>query len=225
MAGGLVVLTVALLAAVSAVVVTEPAFGSFRAGCVAALAAPPPKRPGRKQPGVLAVWSPDQRANAQSIVDVGRQLGAPIRAQWIALATAMQESMLVNRLGGDRDSVGLFQQRPSQGWGTREQLTNPEFAAQAFYERLLALAGWEAMPLAEAAQAVQRSAFPEAYAKWEQPAADLLAESGNSVDSLVCGIATVAAGAAGVALEFADEQLGKPYQWGATAGVPQMIRV
>ena len=92
----------------------------------------------------------------------------------IAVATAMQESSLVNLTGGDRDSVGLFQQRPSQGWGTPEQLHDPTYAAGKFYDKLLTVAGWQTMPLTEAAQAVQRSAYPEAYAKWEQPATTLV---------------------------------------------------
>ncbi|GAA1403876.1 C40 family peptidase [Pseudonocardia kongjuensis] len=208
------------------IIATEPAFDvTRRPGCVATLAAPEP--PGSGEPGAGAVWSPTQRANAQAIVDTGRRMGAPARAQWIALATAMQEATLNNLSGGDRDSGGLFQQRPSQGWGTREQITDPEYAAEQFYAHLLALPGWESMPLTEAAQAVQRSAFPDAYAKWEQAAADLLAElgstaPGDSVESLVCapagagGEVPSAPGAAGAALAFAAEQLGKPYVWGAT---------
>ncbi|OLL69910.1 putative secreted protein [Pseudonocardia sp. Ae168_Ps1] len=213
------------------IVASEPAFDvARRPGCVATLT-PPPAAAGSGQPGAGAVWSAAQRANAQVIVETGQRMQAPARAQWVALATAMQESTLNNLEGGDRDSGGLFQQRPSQGWGTREQITDPAYAAEQFYAHLLALPGWAAMPLTEAAQAVQRSAFPDAYAKWEQAAADLLGELGSaapgeSVDSLVCapagapgalpGGAPAAPGVAGTVLAFAAEQLGKPYVWGAT---------
>jgi hypothetical protein len=82
---------------------------------------------------------------------------------------------LVNLSGGDRDSVGLFQQRPSQGWGTPEQLHTPTYAATAFYTRLLAVPGWQGMELTGAAQAVQRSAYPGAYAQWERSATVIVA--------------------------------------------------
>jgi murein DD-endopeptidase MepM/ murein hydrolase activator NlpD len=86
----------------------------------------------------------------------------------------MQESGLRNLPSGDRDSVGLFQQRPSQGWGTIDQLQDPAYAAGKFYERLLTIPDWHTMTLTDAAQAVQRSAFPDAYAKWEDDAAALV---------------------------------------------------
>src|SRR5690606_33373886 len=94
-------------------------------------------------------------------------LGIPDRGIVIALATAMQESELRNLAYGDRDSLGLFQQRPSQGWGTEEQVQDPRYASAAFYNQLLRTPNWEQMRLTDAAQAVQRSAFPEAYQKWE----------------------------------------------------------
>lgn len=123
-----------------------------------------------------AGWSAEQRANAATIVSVGRAMGVPDRGLIVALVTAMQESTLVNLPGGDRDSAGLFQQRPSQGWGSFDQVTDPAYASQAFFEHLLAVPGWEAMPVAEAAQRVQRSAFPSAYARWEQLATALAGE-------------------------------------------------
>jgi murein DD-endopeptidase MepM/ murein hydrolase activator NlpD len=82
----------------------------------------------------------------------------------------MQESGLRNLPGGDRDSVGLFQQRPSQGWGSPQQLQDPAYAAGKFYDKLVIITGWQQMPLAEAAQAVQVSAYPDAYARWEHDA-------------------------------------------------------
>ncbi len=108
----------------------------------------------------------DQMANAATIAAVGLTRDLPDRAVVIALATALQESELVNLDGGDRDSVGLFQQRPSQGWGTAEQIRNPRYAAAAFYNQLSRVRGWQEMRITEAAQAVQRSAFPEAYDEW-----------------------------------------------------------
>jgi cell wall-associated NlpC family hydrolase len=109
----------------------------------------------------------EQIPNAQTIVATGAGLQVPARGQTIALATALQESGLRNLSSGDRDSLGLFQQRPSQGWGTAQQILDPVYASQQFYEHLLAVPGWEQMTLTQAAQAVQRSAFPGAYAKWE----------------------------------------------------------
>ncbi|GJF01326.1 C40 family peptidase [Pseudonocardia sp. D17] len=187
--------------------------GVAATSCVAALVPPPPTGSGS-----APQWTPEQRANAAAVVGVGQSLGVPARAEWIALATAMQESSLVNLPGGDRDSAGLFQQRPSQGWGSVEQVRDPRYAATQFYTRLLALPDWDQMPLTQAAQAVQRSAFPDAYAKWEQPAADLLSTVGaGGGDGLVCsGSSTSVGGDGGPALDFARAQLGKPYVWGAT---------
>jgi murein DD-endopeptidase MepM/ murein hydrolase activator NlpD len=90
------------------------------------------------------------------------------------VATAIQESDLRNLPGGPDDSVGLFQQRPSQGWGTAAQLLDPAYAASRFYDKLLTVDGWEQLPLTEAAQAVQRSAYPDAYARHEDDATQLV---------------------------------------------------
>ncbi|MEV0430583.1 C40 family peptidase [Micromonospora sp. NPDC050495] len=124
--------------------------------------------------GGVAGWTSDQVANAAVVVDVGAQRAVPPRGWVIALATAMQESTLRNLPGGDRDSVGLFQQRPSQGWGAPARLRDPHYAAAAFYQALLAVDGWQAMALTDAAQAVQRSAHPGAYARWEDDAIALV---------------------------------------------------
>ena len=136
-----------------------------------------------------ARWDDEQMGNATTIVAVGKRLNVPPRGWVIALATAMQESSLRNLPGGDRDSVGLFQQRPSQGWGTVEQLRNPEYAAEAFYQGLLEVPDWWQLPLAEAAQAVQRSAFPDAYTQWEADAHRLAAAiTGTTPQGLtICG--------------------------------------
>lgn len=123
-------------------------------------------------------FTPTQVGNATVIVQVGQQQSVPPRGWVIAVATAMQESSLHN-LGdlGDRndhDSLGLFQQRPSQGWGTPDQLRDPKYASRKFYEGLLKVSGWQAMPLTVAAQRVQKSAYPGAYAKHEVKAARLV---------------------------------------------------
>lgn len=124
----------------------------------------------------------EQRRNAATIVSVGRTLGVPDRGIVIALAAALQESSLRNLSHGDRDSVGLFQQRPSQGWGTKAALQDPATAAELFFvgnpgktRGLLGVRGWSSMALTDAAQAVQVSAYPNEYAKWEQTARALLA--------------------------------------------------
>lgn len=120
--------------------------------------------------------------NARLIIGVGRGADLDDRAIRIALMTALQESSLRNLESGDRDSVGLFQQRPSQGWGEPSQLTDPVYAAKAFYgvnpevdnPGLNQIKGWDSMSPTEAAQSVQRSALPDAYGQWEKLADDLL---------------------------------------------------
>jgi hypothetical protein len=113
--------------------------------------------------GVVAELSTEQAENATIIAAVGIRRGLPARAVSIALATAYQESKIHNLDHGDRDSLGLFQQRPSMGWGTPKQLQNPYFAANAFYDALAKVDGYQSMRITEAAQEVQRSGFPEAY--------------------------------------------------------------
>ena len=114
--------------------------------------------------------SPDQAAHATTITAVGKRMGLPDHAVSVALAAALQESKLQNLPHGDRDSVGLFQQRPSQGWGSASQLLTPTYAASAFYRHLALVPGWETLPVTTAAQRVQRSASPSAYASWEAEA-------------------------------------------------------
>ncbi|MFE2270705.1 C40 family peptidase [Streptomyces lavendulae] len=108
-----------------------------------------------------------QIPNAKVIVATGIQKRVPARGQVVALATALQESTLINLDHGDRDSLGLFQQRPSQGWGTREQIMDPVYSSTKFYDGLMEIKDWEQMPVTVAAQKVQASAFPDAYAKHE----------------------------------------------------------
>ena len=128
-----------------------------------------------------------QLQHASTINAVGLARAIPERGRIIAVATAYQESSLRNRPNGDRDSVGLFQQRPSQGWGTAEQIMDPIYATGKFYDALLQVQDWQDMSLTDAAQAVQYSGFPDAYAKWEPQATTLVQGlSGGSVLTLSC---------------------------------------
>jgi hypothetical protein len=115
----------------------------------------------------------EQMTNATTIAGVARDRGLSDRAIVIALATAQQESRLRNLDYGDRDSLGLFQQRPSSGWGTDAQVQDPVYAANKFYDHLVEVPDWETGRLTDVAQAVQRSAFPEAYQQWEGMAQEL----------------------------------------------------
>ncbi|MFI2384070.1 hypothetical protein ACH49A_17720 [Micromonospora sediminicola] len=143
-----------------------------------------------KHPRPVAGLDQRQMDNAKAIVDVGREMRLPRRALVVAVATAMQESDLYNLAsdvlpesfdyphqgsGSDHDSIGLFQQRPSSGWGTVAEIMRPAYAARAFFTALAEVPGWEEMSVTAAAQAVQVSAFPDAYAKHEQRAATVVA--------------------------------------------------
>jgi cell wall-associated NlpC family hydrolase len=134
-------------------------------------------------------WNAEQIRNAATIVQVGAQLSVPPRGWVIAVATAMQESSLRN-LGdqganNDHDSLGLFQQRPSPGWGTAAQILDPVYASTQFYSHLLDIPQWQTLPLTVAAQDVQHSAYPDAYAKWEDDAVAVV----NAVGPAATGIA------------------------------------
>lgn len=125
--------------------------------------------------------------NARIIIDVSQRMNLPPRAAVIAIATALQESYLKNISGGHLDSAGLFQQRPSAGWGSYSQVTDPYYSARKFYSVLIEHDGWRKMPLTVAAQDVQVSAFPWAYARWEAMAADVVSQVLKvPVDSLNC---------------------------------------
>ncbi|WP_245573200.1 hypothetical protein [Amycolatopsis benzoatilytica] len=162
----------AVVVALAAVVVVVVMFSSNNAvktpGCTVAL----PKGPNDASAPQYTL-QPDAMGNAATIAAVGVKQGLPAHAVTVALATALQESKLRNLSGGDRDSVGLFQQRPSQGWGTPAQLQDPVYAATEFYKKLAKLDNWQTLPITEAAQAVQRSGAPDAYAQWEDEAAAL----------------------------------------------------
>jgi cell wall-associated NlpC family hydrolase len=224
----------------------SPLGGILAVACADQPSSPPPGTAARSAPrtnpgaadpiadhlavGDLRRWDGEQVANGAVIVEVGRRMRVPAWGQVIAVATAMQESSLRNLAGGDRDSVGLFQQRPSQGWGTPAQLSDPAYAAGRFYQALLAVAGWQQMPLSEAAQRVQHSAFPFAYQRWTADAITLVtavgfapagdAEAPPGAGAPAPGPAPApcldAGGAVGRMLGAALAQVGDPYVYAAT---------
>lgn len=147
--------------------------------------------PGKARPAAASTAGLDaeQIENARLIIKIGRELGVSDRGIAVALGTAMQESWIRNLDWGDRDSLGLFQQRPSTGWGTADQVRDRVRSIKAFYggagdpngtrtRGLLDIPGWERMTYAQAAQAVQISAYPDRYARWEKPAYAWLAALG-----------------------------------------------
>lgn len=184
-------------------------------------------------------FSKPQLSNAMSIIQAGNEAGVGPQGQKIALMTALQESTLRNLAnpgvegsmslthegtGSDHDSVGLFQQHPSMGWGTVEEIMTPSKSAAVFYSRLKGVEGWESMPPGRAAQSVQRSATPTAYDKWEPTAASLMASlAGSSCKpkpigapsgQMAIGTAGVSGGRAAI-LAYAQAQVGKSYVWAA----------
>lgn len=210
--------------------------GGAASGCHASVSTP-----GAAPAGLTT----EQAGNAAVIVAAGQRLNVPPRGWVIAVATSLQEANLINvgHLGdrNDHDSLGLFQQRPSQGWGTPEQIMNPDYAASKFYERLNQVPRWETLSLTDAAQAVQRSAYPDAYAKHEARAAAIVAAYTGGVvcdggDGLPPDVAaslppgfTLPAGTPPpvvTAIGWALAQLGTPYTFGgdctaAHSGVPR----
>lgn len=181
--------------------------------------------------------SPNQAGNARIIYDVGVSLELPHRAEIIAIATAMQESKLTDLPYGTSDSLGLFQQRPSQGWGSPAQIMQPVYAATMFYEALVQVPGWQSLPLTVAAQAIQHSAYPGAYAQWEPLATALVAMfDGTAANCLTYNSTGVPASGTtrlppgfslppgtpapvAAAITYALAQLGKPYIWGGAGTV------
>jgi len=177
-----------------------------------------------------------QISNAQIIYQVSVDLQLPQQAAVVAIATAMQESSLINLPTGDLDSVGLFQQRPSEGWGAPSQLMDPVYASKAFYSRLVQVPNWQNLPVTVAAQAVQQSGHPDAYAQWETLARQLVATvsggasdcSGGTTDGnggtitspvqLPVGFSLPAGTPVQIvtAIKYAVSKLGMPYQWGGT---------
>jgi hypothetical protein len=132
---------------------------------------------------------PEQMANAATVAAVGIRRRLPKQAVVVALAAALQESKLQNLSGGDRDSIGLFQQRPSQGWGTPDQIADPRYAAQRFYTALVKIKGWQQLRVADAAQSVQHSADGELYQRWSDESQILAnALTGDATGAVACTI-------------------------------------
>jgi hypothetical protein len=207
---------VAAAAAALAAVVTGVVVWAHRSSTTA-----PPTGPPCRATAGGAVYGLDteQAAVATTVAGVGKRLGMPDHAVTVALATALQESGLRNLDHGDRDSLGVFQQRPSQGWGTPGQIKTPRLAAAAFYNRLVKVSGWETLPVTEAAQAVQRSGAASAYAQWE-PEARVLAQAltGEVPAAFGCRASVGKPAAPGAALAGAmTVELGPP---GLEATVP-----
>ena len=226
----------AIAAAISAPLLTATSLAAL-AGAIAtapdATNSPICTADANTKPAATSTLSTAQRDNARIITRVGISMGVQMPGETIAIATALQESGLQNLGYGDRDSLGLFQQRPSQGWGTPAQIMNPAYAATQFYQHLLQVPGWRTMPTTQAAQAVQRSGFPDAYAKWEHQAQALATEFTGTIACTPAGVAGSAVAAAAVnaahyrippgtppaivtVITFALAQLGKPYVFGAT---------
>lgn len=193
--------------------------GITPASCDAAIG---PTQPGNMQVGADAArkLDPEQRRTVQQIIAIGKKRKLSPRAWQIAIQAGMTESGLRNVDYGDRDSLGIFQMRPSMGWGTPEQVTDPEYAINKFYNVLQGVPDWEKIRPGDAAQAVERSAFPDRYHQWEAMAVYLVENLGNVTDASGCG---EGAGnllppnpKAAKAIEFALGERGKPYVWGAT---------
>lgn len=155
------------------------------AGTCAAASQDMPAMIGAK-PGPAGLSAPQQR-NAAVILTVGRSMHVPTVGLVDAISTALAESSLINLPGGDADSVGLFQQRPSAGWGTVDQIMDPAYAAGRFYRALLAVPGWQAMAPGVADQAVQGSAFPDRYEQFWSQAQAIVGQAGGTVGATDCG--------------------------------------
>ncbi|HEY8374405.1 MAG TPA: C40 family peptidase [Pseudonocardiaceae bacterium] len=157
---------------------------------------------------------PESRQIVAMIITIGKERGLPPKAWQIAIQAGRQESGLRNLTYGDRDSVGIFQIRAMHG--SLEQRLDIVWQINWFYDTLLRVPGWERMRPGDAAQAVERSAYPLKYHRWEAMAALLVAEIGGVDDPTGCSVAPAPTEAAQRAVEFALSQLGKPYVWGAT---------
>ncbi len=187
---GVTVITVLLVlatAGVIAVVFISRFHGPLLPYCTVASGADSEGGVSASSPSTDFSFTPEQAGNAATVAAVGLRLGLPPHAVTVALATAWQESKLINLTGGDRDSAGLFQQRPSEGWGTYAQVTDPVYASTVFYQHLAANADWASLSVTQAAQDVQHSATPTAYAQWEAEARAMAgALTGETTGSLTC---------------------------------------
>lgn len=146
---------------------------------------------------------------AALIAATAQQRGLPPRATTIAIATAFQESRIHNIDYGDRDSVGLFQQRPSQGWGTAAEIMDPHYSIGAFYDALVTIDGYQDMVINDAAQKVQRSGFPQAYAQHEDYARALASSlRGYSPAAFTCQVNAGGSGSTTAVIEEVRKAFG-----------------
>jgi cell wall-associated NlpC family hydrolase len=229
--GGLVVVATVAVAGVSAVtsvVSQDQAADQARAmqaglNCNATLG-PITAGPAGSGAADAAKLNEDQRQNVALIISIGKDRQLPPLAWQVAIQAGMTESGLRNLDHGDRDSEGMFQMRPSMGWGSPAEVRDPHYAINKFYDVLTKVPGWEQQRPGESAQDVERSAFPDRYHKWEPMAAHLIGNVGLVPDPTGCGRGTgllvpAPTQAAGRAIQWALGQQGKPYVWGA--GVDQ----
>jgi len=160
-----------------------------------------------------------QRDVVAQIIQIGKERNLPPRAWQVAIQAGMTESGLRPLNYGDRDSLGIFQMRPSMGWGSPAEVIDPTYAINKFYDVLVEVPNWEQQRPGESAQDVERSAFPDRYHQWEPMAAHLIGNVGLVADPTGCGQGTgqlvPPSKQAGDAITFALSQQGKPYQWGA----------
>lgn len=194
--------------------------GTVGVPCGVVLAAADPREVPRIPVGVGDLDA-EQRRNVELIIAIGKQRGLPPRAWQIAIQAGMTESRLRNLNYGDRDSLGIFQMRPSQGWGTVAQVTDPVYQVNKFYDVLLEVPDWETRRPGDSAQAVERSAFPTRYHQWETLAVELITAHGGDIESYTEEFcpeelpAVPPSEVAAKAIDFALGEVGKPYVWGA----------
>jgi peptidoglycan DL-endopeptidase CwlO len=191
----------------------------FGAPCGSVLASTDPREAPRVAVRVSDLDA-EQRAIVDQIIAIGKQRKLPPRAWQIAIQAGMTESRLHNLPYGDRDSLGIFQMRPSQGWGTVAQVTDPVYEINKFYDKLLMVPGWETQRPGDSAQHIERSAFPARYHQWEPLAVKVIGAVGGNVTEYVQASCSAPLPApseiAGRAVQYALGEVGKPYVWGAT---------
>jgi cell wall-associated NlpC family hydrolase len=182
--------------------------------------------------GVVNDYSATQLANAQTIVNIGTGLNVPPYGLLVGIATAIGESTLLDAPGGDRDSLGLFQQRPSQGWGTPAQIMDTSYASAKFFTALLGVRDWQSMSVTEAAHSTQGNAVADYYTQFVNDAKAILAKiqpntRPASAPRTTCTPAfntmPVSAGRGGThsargdtVIAAAESLLGTPYVWGGS---------
>ncbi|EHY90414.1 C40 family peptidase [Saccharomonospora azurea] len=213
---------ITVLVAAGAVLVVDSQRQQAHATPVSCNAALGPTQPGQQNRGTndAANLTEEQLGTVSLIISIGKERELSPRAWQVAIQAGMTESGLRNVHYGDRDSLGIFQMRPSMGWGSPEQVTDPAYAVNKFYDVLESIPDWEELRPGDAAQAVERSEFPDRYHRWEPMAVHLVETMGEVSDAAGCGTGLGAAlppnEEAADAIEFALDERGDPYVWGAT---------